>query len=180
MAKRPKRADRNGSRRRNKRTGAARTASRAVTRRASAAEFVARNAALAPRRNGIASTRATIGVLDDADTLALARLCRDAALGKKAEDVVMLDIRRLANFADYFIIATGRSQIQARAVADAVVESAEDKFGSPVRTEGYSEGGWILVDYGPVIVHVFLPQAREFYNLERLWSKPAAAARRST
>ncbi|HME82073.1 MAG TPA: ribosome silencing factor [Candidatus Eremiobacteraceae bacterium] len=136
-------------------------------------------ALLAPQRNGIASTRATIGLLDDADVLVLARLCRDAAQGKKAEDVVMLDIRKLANFADYFVLATGRSLIQARAVADAVVEACEDRFGSPIRTEGYADGGWILVDYGPVIVHVFLPQTREFYNLERLWGKPASAAKRA-
>jgi ribosome-associated protein len=134
---------------------------------------------LAPRRDGIASTRESVGVLDDAAALALARQCRDAALSKKGEEVVMLDIRKLANFADYFVLATGRSLIQARAIADAVVEACEDDFGSPIRTEGYSEGGWILVDYGPVIVHVFLPQTREFYNLERLWGKPAAAAKRA-
>lgn len=121
-----------------------------------------------------------VGTLDDSSALALARQCREAAQSKKAEDVVMLDIRKLANFADYFVLATGRSLIQARAIADAVVEACEDAFGSPIRTEGYSEGGWILVDYGPVIVHVFLPQAREFYNLERLWGKPGAAAKRSS
>lgn len=121
-----------------------------------------------------------VGTLDDASALALARQCREAALNKKAEDVVMLDIRKLANFADYFILATGRSLIQARSIADSVVEACEDSFGSPIRTEGYSEGGWILVDYGPVIVHVFLPQAREFYNLERLWGKPVAAAKRTS
>jgi ribosome-associated protein len=137
-----------------------------------------RNASLAPRHDGIASTRATVGTLNDADALLLAHKCRDAALGRKAEDVVMLDIRKLANFADYFVLATGRSLIQARAIADAVVEACEDRFGSPVRTEGYAEGGWILVDYGPVIVHLFLPQTREFYNLERLWGKPMGAAKR--
>jgi len=132
----------------------------------------------APQRDGIASTRLTIGSLSDSDALLLAHRCRDAALGKKAEDVVMLDIRKLANFADYFVLATGRSLIQARAIADGVVEACEDRFGAPIRTEGYGEGGWILVDYGPVIVHVFLPQTREFYNLERLWGKPLAAAKR--
>ena len=91
----------------------------------------------------------------------------------------MLDIRNRANFADYFVLATGRSLIQARAIADAVVEACEDDFGSPVRTEGYNEGGWILVDYGPVIVHVFLPQSREFYNLERLWGTRQTTAKRS-
>jgi ribosome-associated protein len=177
MARRPKRAAKSAATR-GKRGAPARA--RAGARRSPAADFVARNEALAPRRNGIASTRNTIGVLGDEETLALARRCREAALGKKAEDVVMLDIRKLANFADYFVVATGRSLIQARAIADAVVEACEDTFGSPIRTEGYSEGGWILVDYGPVIVHVFLPQAREFYNLERLWGKATAPAKRAT
>ena len=174
MARRPKRQARPAKARAGKR-GAARPRATA----AGAADFVARNAALAPQRNGIASTRSTIGMLSDSQTLALAHRCRDAVLGKKAEEVVMLDIRKRANFADFFVVATGRSLIQARAIADAVVEACEDEFGSPIRTEGYSEGGWILVDYGPVIVHIFLPQAREFYNLERLWGKPAVAAKRA-
>ena len=154
----------------------------AAPRRAGGARAIplALRQALAPQRNGIASTRTTVGPLSDSAALALARRCRDAAAGKKAEDVVMLDIRKRANFADYFVLATGRSLIQARAIADAVVEACEDDYGSPVRTEGYNEGGWILVDYGPVIVHVFLPQSRDFYNLERLWGKPPAAAKRSS
>ena len=176
MARRPKRAKRSG--------GAVRKGKPVARPARGVSESTARAAldaaSLAPKRNGIASTRNTIGTLDDAAVLALARQCRDAALGKKAEDVVMLDIRKLANFADYFVLATGRSLIQARAVADAVVEACEDTFGSPIRTEGYSEGGWILVDYGPVIVHVFLPQPREFYNLERLWGKPTSAAKRTS
>ena len=170
----------NHPRRKGKRAGAARPV--AAPRRAVSARAIplALRQALAPHRNGIASTRTTVGPLNDAAALALARRCRDAAAGKKAEDVVMLDIRKRANFADYFVLATGRSLIQARAIADAVVEACEDGYGSPVRTEGYNEGGWILVDYGPVIVHVFLPQSREFYNLERLWGKPPAVAKRST
>lgn len=92
----------------------------------------------------------------------------------------MLDIREKAGFADYFVLSTGRSVIQARAIADAVVEASEDRWGAPLRTEGYNDGSWILVDYGPVIVHVFTPQAREFYNLERLWGKAPAAAKRKS
>ncbi len=140
--------------------------------------FVARAEFLAPARNGIATTREPVGMLSDEQAQALARCCRTAALEKKGEDVVMLDIRRRANFTDYFVIATGRSLIQARGIADAVVESCEDEYGAPVRTEGYNEGGWILVDYGPVIVHVFLPQTREFYDLERLWAAPNAPVKK--
>jgi ribosome-associated protein len=129
---------------------------------------------LAPVRDGIASTREPVGSLSEAQVKRLADACRAAALEKKAENTVVLDIRKKATFADFFVVATGRSVIQARAVADAVVEASEVQFGAPVRIEGYKDGAWILVDYGAVIVHVFTPQAREFYNLERLWGKPAA------
>ncbi|HLJ84420.1 MAG TPA: ribosome silencing factor [Candidatus Eremiobacteraceae bacterium] len=132
---------------------------------------------LAPKRAGIASASATVKTLTDAEVRRLADDCRAAAVEKKAEAVLVLDIRKKAAFADYFVVATGRSIIQARAIADAVVEASETKFGSPVRVEGYKDGTWILVDYGAVIVHVFTPPAREFYNLERLWGKPAAARR---
>lgn len=137
-----------------------------------------RPAVLARDGLGIASTRDTVSSLSDIQARDLALCCRDAAVEKKAEDVRMLDIRDRAGFADYFILATGRSVIQARAVADSVVEAGEGKWGAPLRTEGYNDGSWILVDYGPVIVHVFTPQAREFYDLERLWGKPAPQTRR--
>jgi ribosome-associated protein len=130
--------------------------------------------------NGIASTRARVSVLSDREVNDLAQRCREAAIEKKAENVMLIDIRGRANFADYFVLATGRSIIQVRSIADGVVEASEDKYGTPVRTEGYSDGNWILVDYGPVIVHVFTPAAREFYNLERLWAKPASARKRKT
>ncbi len=129
-------------------------------------------------RDGIASTRDQVRTLTDRQINDLTQRCREAAIEKKAEQVTVLDIRGRANFADYFVIATGRSVIQARAVADAVVEASEDLYGAPIRTEGYNDGNWILVDYGPVIVHVFTPAAREFYNLERLWAKPASKPKR--
>lgn len=126
-------------------------------------------------RNGIATVREPVTSLTDAQALDLALRCRSAAVDKKADNVVMLDIRRRANFADYFVLATGRSVLQARAIADGVVEASEFEYGAPIRTEGYNEGGWILIDYGAVIVHVFTPQAREFYDLDRLWGKPERA-----
>ncbi|MDQ6780100.1 MAG: ribosome silencing factor [Candidatus Eremiobacteraeota bacterium] len=128
---------------------------------------------------GIASTREQVKSLTDRQVTDLAQRCRQAAIEKKAEGVVLLDIRGRANFADYFVLATGRSIIQARSIADGVVEAVESHFGAPIRTEGYPEGSWVLVDYGPVIVHVFTPPAREFYNLERLWEKPSGRARRA-
>ncbi len=138
----------------------------------------ARGRSLEPARAGIASTREAVATLSDDEARVLALSCRDAASAKKAEDVLMLDIREKAGFSDYFVLATGRSVIQARSIADAVVEAGEDRWGAPLRTEGYNDGSWILVDYGAVIVHVFTPQAREFYNLERLWGKAPAAAKR--
>lgn len=130
------------------------------------------------RSNGIASTREHVKLLSDREVNDLAQRCREAAIEKKAENVALIDIRGRANFADYFVLATGRSVIQVRAIADSVVEASETKYGAPVRTEGYNDGNWILVDYGSVIVHVFTPAAREFYNLERLWAKPASSRKR--
>jgi len=130
------------------------------------------------RRQGIATTSEQVALLTDRQVNDLAQRCREAAMDKKAENVLLIDIRGRANFADYFVLATGRSAIQVRAIADGVVEASETKFGAPIRTEGYNDANWILVDYGSVIVHVFTPAAREFYNLERLWAKPTAAQKR--
>lgn len=129
-------------------------------------------------RAGIASTKDHVAKLSDEQARSLALTCRDAASAKKAEGVLMLDIRDKAAFADFFILATGRSAIQVRAIADAVAEAGEEAWGSPLRVEGYNDANWVLVDYGAVIVHVFTPQAREFYNLERLWGKAPGASKR--
>ncbi len=76
--------------------------------------------------------------------------------------------------ADTFAIVTGRSKVQTRAIADAVVEAARLNDYGVSRIEGYADGSWILIDLGNVIVHVFTPEQRDFYNLERLWSYPSA------
>lgn len=75
--------------------------------------------------------------------------------------------------ADTFAIVTGRSKIQTRAIADAIVEAARGEGFLVNRIEGYADGSWILIDLGNIIVHVFTPEDRAFYNLERLWSPPA-------
>lgn len=72
--------------------------------------------------------------------------------------------------ADTFTIVTGRSKIQTRAIADAVIEGVRERGYGVSRVEGYADGSWILLDLGDVIVHVFTPEQREFYNLERLWA----------
>ena len=100
---------------------------------------------------------------------------RDAALDLKAEDVLTLPLDGRTIVADAFIIATGRSKIQTRSIADAIVAKAR-AAGFPVaRTEGYADGGWILIDLGPIVAHVFTPDERAFYNLERLWGRVAEA-----
>lgn len=96
---------------------------------------------------------------------------RDAALSKKAEDAVTIDVGAKTILADTFLILTGRSKIQTRAIADAIVEAAEAASHPVARLEGYADGGWILIDLGNAIVHVFVPEQRTFYNLERLWSE---------
>jgi ribosome-associated protein len=95
---------------------------------------------------------------------------RESALDKKAEAFTALDVSGRTILADTFAIVTGRSKIQTRAIADAVVEAVEREGYEVSRVEGYSDGTWILIDLGNVIVHVFTPEQRTFYNLERLWA----------
>jgi ribosome-associated protein len=95
---------------------------------------------------------------------------RDAALEKKGEDFTALDVRDRTILADAFAVVSGRSGIHVRSIAEAIAEAAKASGTPPVRIEGYAEGGWILIDLGSVIVHVFTPEQRAFYNLERLWS----------
>jgi ribosome-associated protein len=92
-----------------------------------------------------------------------------AASDKKALDLVVLDLRDIASFTDYFIIASGTNERQVQAISDEVFEKLK-KAGSPAaRVEGYKAAEWILLDYGDFIVHVFDDKARKFYDLERLW-----------
>jgi ribosome-associated protein len=98
---------------------------------------------------------------------------RDAALDKKAEDLIEIDITGKTIIADTFVIATGRSKIQTRSIADAILENVKAAGFHIARTEGYSDGTWILLDLGDVVVHIFTPEQRLFYNLERLWANAA-------
>jgi ribosome-associated protein len=94
-----------------------------------------------------------------------------AAADKKAEDITVLDLRKTSGFTDHFVICSGTNPRQVRAIADAVVEALAD-HGKPAHIEGYDRSersGWILIDYFDFIVHVFVPESRAFYGLERLW-----------
>lgn len=98
------------------------------------------------------------------------RLAMHCAADKKAFDLRALDLREIASFAEYFIIASGANQRQVQAIADEINEQLKKQLSSrPVRIEGYSGGEWVLLDYGDFIVHIFDKDAREFYDLERLW-----------
>ena len=92
-----------------------------------------------------------------------------AALDKKAMDVVVLDLRKTPAFTDFFILCSGASQRQVKAIADAIEEALRAAKVRPAHVEGYDRADWVLMDFFTFIVHVFTPQTREFYSLERLW-----------
>lgn len=93
----------------------------------------------------------------------------NAASDKKALDLVVLDLRAIASFTDYFVITSGTNTRQVQAIADEIVERLKKQGTRALRVEGYRSAEWVLVDYGDFIVHVFDNKARQFYDLERLW-----------
>lgn len=105
------------------------------------------------------------------DSKELAIIAAEAASDKKAQDVMAINVAELLVVTDYFVIATGRTNIQVQAIADEVEERLRTVAGvKPIGREGVSEGKWVLLDYGDIVVHVFQPEEREFYRLEKLWS----------
>ena len=106
----------------------------------------------------------------ETDRVVRATSFAEAALDKKAQHVVALDVRELTSVADTYLICSGTSDRQTRAIADAVVERAREMGEKALGVEGYDEGRWVLVDLGDVIVHVFQTEVRELYDLERLFS----------
>src|SRR5687767_12963863 len=92
-----------------------------------------------------------------------------AALDKKASEVVVLDLRHTPAFTDYFVLCSGQNQRQVKAIADAIEEALRAARVKPAHVEGYDRAEWVLMDFFTFIVHVFTPQTRAFYSLERLW-----------
>jgi ribosome-associated protein len=90
---------------------------------------------------------------------------------KKGEKIVLLDIQEVASFTDYFIICSGTSDRKLNALSDAVAQCAKKDGGLPARVEGVSDYGWVVVDCGDIVVHLFSPTQREYYRLEALWEK---------
>jgi ribosome-associated protein len=98
------------------------------------------------------------------------KLALNCASEKKAFDVIGLDLRDIASFTEFFIIASGANQRQVQAIADEINMQLKKQLQvRPVRIEGYNSAEWILVDYGDFVVHIFNKESREFYDLERLW-----------
>jgi len=120
-------------------------------------------------RDSMAAEAVTFADLPDA-----ARLAARAAASKKADDLVALDLRHAGAFTDVFLICTAQNARQARAVADAVEHRLRVDLGvRPSHVEGHDRGDWVLLDYFDLVVHVFTPETRAFYGLERLWGRAA-------
>ncbi len=108
------------------------------------------------------------GKLESAD---LAHAIVNLVEEHQAEDIVMLDLRSVSILADYFIICSSQSERQSRTMVEAVDEGIERLGKLPIGIEGSAEAGWILVDYGDVVLHIFSPEKRDYYGLEELWSQ---------
>ena len=100
----------------------------------------------------------------------LAMTIAQAASDRKAGDIIVLGVAEVSYLADYFVLVTGFSRVQVRAIAQAIEDEVEQAWQQkPIRTEGQNEGTWVLKDYGDVMVHIMMPKEREFYNLEAFW-----------
>ena len=106
-------------------------------------------------------------VVEGLDERVLAAL--HAASEKKALEPVVLDLREIASFTDYFVIVSGANERQVQAISDEIYESLKKSGQAAARVEGYKTAEWILLDFGDFVVHVFEQKARKFYDLERLW-----------
>jgi len=101
----------------------------------------------------------------------LVRLCAEGALDKKAEDVVILDMRGISSFTDFFLIASGTSEPQLKAIAASIRGKVRDTTGlRPLAEDGFPGSQWVIIDYGSVIVHIFHNEKRAVYGLEDLWN----------
>ncbi|MEZ5873569.1 MAG: ribosome silencing factor [Hyphomicrobiales bacterium] len=105
-----------------------------------------------------------------ADPNRLLKIVADTLDGAKAEDVVVIDLKGKTSIGDHMVLASGRSQRHVGAVADHLIKKLKDEGYGRARVEGMPQCDWVLIDAGDVIVHVFRPEVREFYNLEKMWS----------
>ncbi|BAY47093.1 iojap-like protein [Scytonema sp. HK-05] len=124
-------------------------------------------------RQSVAVTNSPVGnPVGDANDVSgkIALKVAEAASDRKAGDILLLRVADVSYLADYFVVVTGYSRVQVRAIAQAIEEKVETEWQRrPLRSEGKSEASWVVQDYGEVIVHIMLPSEREFYNLEAFW-----------
>jgi len=105
------------------------------------------------------------------EALALALKCATAADDRKAEDIVVIDLRGISSFTDFFVVCTGRSDPQLKAMANGVREDVREELGvRPLSEDGFPASQWVVVDYGSVLVHIFNGEKREYYRIEDLWN----------
>lgn len=107
----------------------------------------------------------------------IARLATELASEKQARDIAMLDVRPLCSFADYFIICTGDTKRHIEAIWQSIHEVLRAKDVVPHHNEGTPDSGWLLIDFGSVIIHIFAPLERDYYQLDRLWNKAVPVIR---
>ena len=129
-----------------------------------------------PRPDGLPN-RPEPAAAGDMPPLDLAHRVVGLAEDKKAADIVLLDLRELTTLADYFVICSAGSERQLDAIADGIIEGLRKEHVRPIGREGTSASHWVLVDYGSVIVHVFTPPDRDFYQLERHWAEAKTVLR---
>lgn len=115
--------------------------------------------------------------LEEYDPASLAHEIVEIASDRKASDIVMLDIRKLTTFTDYFVIMSGTSGVQVRALSENIRRRLQERGIRAQQSEGSADDGWVLMDYGGVVVHIFRPEQREFYALEQLWSEATTVVR---
>ena len=111
--------------------------------------------------------------------LAIARLMVDAASDRKAQDIILMDVRQISSLTDYFVICTASVERQIRAVGDGVEAALHSVGEAPYKREGTAADGWVLLDYGDVILHIFSPDQRDYYKLESLWDQATGCGARS-
>ncbi len=124
----------------------------------------------APRADGLPKRRKRASATERSP-LDLARRIVELAEDKKAADIALLDLTGLTTLADHFVICSGGSERQLDAIADGIVEALREEGLKPIGREGLPASHWILLDYGSVVVHVFTPPERDFYQLEKHWAK---------
>jgi ribosome-associated protein len=110
--------------------------------------------------------------------LELARRIVDVIADRKGEDVLLLDIHEISILADYFVIGSAVSKRQTKAIVNSIIDQTKEDFDAkPLRVEGEAESGWVLMDYGAVVVHLFAPEARDYYDLEGFWEDARVVVR---